>query len=615
MAQKNNPSEKLHVKAKVNIGGKNTTFVSLVIEQEYGQHHTFSMSLDYDALGSGFMSDPKEQIDLIGKIVRIDLQHGEDTGSAYIFRGIVTKVKITGESGKHGPLIIEGASPTIAFDRGRRTDIYSDMTLRKVFDVLNEGTYHEYIKLVNEPTFENKIDFLMQYNETDWEFMQRIAYQFGENLFYSGFEILFGAYKEWDTVSLTYDKEIMDIEFCSRMLPNEFTSYLYQADSDSIVEKESPDNIENSNAYLDKAAEKNHLLTMQKNPKRIIDAPITEQEELDEMIKRRKTRTAAQTIYIAGKAKTYEPYIGRLISVSMPDGMGKKDLGTYRVIKSIHTIDQNLHYRNEFEAVPAKLKTMPVREPKIPTADSVLATVSSNEDPKGIGRVQVDFPFATQYSKIWMRVLTPNAGSSDVVDKNRGLVFVPEKGDQVMVGFELGDPNRPYVMGSLFHGNNGRGGESNNAIKSIITRSGIKVVFNDDEGSLHIEDPSGNTWDMDGKGNIDVNAPKNMTIAVGENMDITVGKNLSISAGENITVDAGQNIDESAGGDINQTATGNISETADNKTEYVEKDYLRSVERSVVQGKSVSAFSSEENMILQSGKTVLLNSAEKSNLF
>jgi len=34
-------------------------------------------------------------------------------------------------------------------------------------------------------------------------------------------------------------------------------------------------------------------------------------------------------------------------------------------------------------------------------------------------------------------------------------------------------------------------------IKSIITRSGIQVVFNDDQKSLHIEDPSGNTWDMD----------------------------------------------------------------------------------------------------------------------
>lgn len=615
MSRNSTQDQRLHVKAKVNIGGKNTTFVSLQIEQEYGQHHKFSIFMDYDALGHSFMNAQKEQIDLIGKIVRIDLQHGEDIGSAYIFRGIVTKVKITGKNGKHGPLVVEGASPTIAFDRGRRTDVYSDMTLRKIFDLMNEGTYHEYIKLVNKPTFENKINFLMQYNETDWEFMQRIAYQYGENLFYSGYEILFGEYKEWDTVPLTYDKEITDIQFCSHMLPNEFTSYIYQVENDSILERESPDDIENSNVYLDKVAEKNRILTLQKNPKAIINAPITEREELDEMVKRRKTRTAAQTIYIIGKAKTYEPYIGRLINISIPEEMGKKDLGTYRVTKSIHKITQNLEYENDFEAVPAKLKTMPISEPKIPTADSVLATVSSNEDPKGIGRVQVEFPFATQYSKIWMRVMTPSAGSSDAIDKNRGIVFIPEKGDQVMVGFEFGDPNRPYVMGSMFHGNNGKGGESNNAIKNIITRSGLKIVFNDDEGSLHIEDPSGNTWDLDGKGNIGINAPKNMTIKVGENMDVTVSKNISISVGENIKVDVGKNIEETAGGDINQTATGNISETADNKTEKISEDYSRISKNSNEIAQKVMVFSEKENMTLQSGKTVLFNSAEKSNLF
>lgn len=606
MAQKSTSDDRLHVKAKVNIGGKNTTFVSLQIEQEYGQHHTFSISMDYDALGHGFMSDPKEQIDLIGKIVRIDLQHGEDIGSAYIFRGIVTKVRITGESGKHGPLVVEGASPTIAFDRGRRTDVYSDMTLRKVFDLMNEGTYHEYIKLVNEPTFENKIDFLMQYNETDWEFMQRIAYQYGENLFYSGYEILFGSYKEWDAVPLTYDKEIKDIQFCSRMLPNEFTSYLYQADNDSTVEKESPDDIENSNAYLDKAAEKNHILTMQKNPKAIIDAPITEREELDEMVKRRKTRTAAQTIYITGSAKTYEPYIGRLISISMPEGMGKKDLGTYRVTKSIHKIDQSLHYENEFEAVPAKLKTMPVREPKIPTADSVLATISSNEDPKGIGRVQVDFPFATQYSKIWMRVMTPNAGSSETVDKNRGIVFIPEKGDQVMVGFEFGDPNRPYVMGSMFHGKNGKGGEANNAIKSIILRCGTQVIFNDDEGSVHIEVPSGSTYDMDGKGNVSISAPETITLNA---------KNISMNAQENIVGHAGQNIDMNADTNLGFIAGEDCQMSANNIYTQTTIDSMHTAKRYEVTAEKARIDSTNENLELASNKEVDVQSAKKVRLF
>jgi uncharacterized protein involved in type VI secretion and phage assembly len=176
-----------------------------------------------------------------------------------------------------------------------------------------------------------------------------------------------------------------------------------------------------------------------------------------------------------------------------------------------------------------------------------------------------------------------------------------------MIGFEFGDPNRPFVMGSMFHGKNSQGGGTKNSVKSIITRSGIKIVFDDSQKSLHIEDPSGNTWDMDGKGNIDVNAPKNISI--------TAGKDILVNAGGSITVDAGQNISESAGENIVQAASGDIVETADNKTEIVSENYQRVSEKSTVQAESVTAFSSDENMVLQSGKTVKLNSAEKMNMF
>ncbi|WP_240665148.1 hypothetical protein [Flavobacterium columnare] len=53
--------------------------------------------------------------------------------------------------------------------------------------------------------------------------------------------------------------------------------------------------------------------------------------------------------------------------------------------------------------------------------------------------------------------------------------------------------------------------ENNDHIKAIHTRSGTKIILNDAQGSVFIEDPSGNTWTMDRQGNISVNAPKNFT--------------------------------------------------------------------------------------------------------
>lgn len=309
-----------------------------------------------------------------------------------------------------------------------------------------------------------------------------------------------------------------------------------------------------------------------------------------------------------GTAKTAHPRIGRLLTINMPESMqGASNLGTYRITKVVHTFLQNDRYECQFEGIPGNLKAYPAQEVKIPSASSIRTTVVSNEDPLGQGRVRVDFPFASDRpSDSWLRVMTPNAGSSSEVPKNRGLVFIPEKDDQVMVGFEFGDPNRPYVMGSLFHGQNSEGGGANNAIKSIITKSGIKIVFNDDEKSLHIEDPSGNIWDMDGKGNIEVNAPETFSVNA---------KNMIVEVTENMDVNVGQNINETAGGDINQTASGDIKEKADSKTEIIDKNYQQTSENTIIQSDSITASSTKENMVLQSGKTVKLNSAEKTNLF
>jgi uncharacterized protein involved in type VI secretion and phage assembly len=184
----------------------------------------------------------------------------------------------------------------------------------------------------------------------------------------------------------------------------------------------------------------------------------------------------------------------------------------------------------------------------------------------------------------------------------------------VLVGFEGGSAERPYVMGTQYNGSESSGYSSGgNDQKVIHTRSGTKMIFNDAEGSVFIEDPSGNTWKMDGQENISVNAPKNFTLNAGENVNITAGKNVTVSAGENMENSANKDITQTAGHDINQSAAGDIIETANNKTEIVEKDYTRDIgETADIVSKKVTVNSTEEDMLLKSKTTVKLNSGEKS---
>ena len=177
---------------------------------------------------------------------------------------------------------------------------------------------------------------------------------------------------------------------------------------------------------------------------------------------------------------------------------------------------------------------------RMPLAETQMATVLSNADPHGEGRVQVRMNWQTDNMRTsWVRVMTPDGGGSKDVKSNHGFVFIPEVGDQVLLGFRHGDPARPYVMGSLFNGTTGNGGGSNNSIKSLKTRSGISVILNDDNRSLEIKDTGGSSIHLDGNGNILLNAPKNIQLHAGNDMSLMVGHDLQVNVGNSQTTNIG----------------------------------------------------------------------------
>ena len=568
-------NEKHVANAFVHIEGDELDVVSVYLEQEFGKHHRFKVVVDYDVAKMSFFGDLTDQIMLIGRHLDIDLQQGDDSGMAYEFRGVIDNVYTEGRDGKHGYLVIEGSSPTNLLERGKRLDIFADMSLSEIFKEVTDGVKDQVLSLVNKPVYPVPLEFMMQYYESDWEFLQRLSAISGETLFYTGRDLVFGQYRDWEPMEVTYDRELTNVQFGSRLLTNTFTNYQYLPFKDEIIRQESLSTIENSNEYLNTAAYK--AQDMGKARPVLVPSPldIRDQGSLDDMTEIRKAATAARTIYVKGVSKACIPRIGRRLTILMPDGMSETEtLGTYRVIKVIHTMDENHKYRCEFEAIPASLKYFPTPELKMPVATSLVGLVIKNDDPDGHGRVRVEFPFARdRVSATWMRVMTPDAGSSSDISKNRGFVFIPEKGDQVMVGFEFGDPNRPYVMGSMFHGKNGAGGGSNNAVKSIITRSGHTIQFDDAKESLGItiKDINGNVIHLDSKGkNIEITAPetitmncKNMKVNVDENMDVNVGKDMASSIGSNQKTNVGETIETSANEvkeTIGQNATCTVGE-------------------------------------------------------
>lgn len=118
------------------------------------------------------------------------------------------------------------------------------------------------------------------------------------------------------------------------------------------------------------------------------------------------------------------------------------------------------------------------------------------DDPAGEDRILVRLPLISASDDgVWSRVATWDAG------KDRGAVFRPEIGDEVIVGFIHDDPNYPIVLGMLHSSAKPAPipAKDENHEKGLVTRSGMKVVFNDDTPSLTIETPGGNRIIIDDK--------------------------------------------------------------------------------------------------------------------
>ncbi len=225
-----------------------------------------------------------------------------------------------------------------------------------------------------------------------------------------------------------------------------------------------------------------------------------------------------------------------------------------------HDLDATGKYKGSFKAIASDTGYLPQPEFTRPTAQPQIATVVSNADPQGQGRVTVRFDWQLHDTTNFIRMMSPDAGGTDQITQNRGYVAIPEVGDQVMVGFVHNHPDRPFVMGGMFHGRVGLGGGSDNRVKSIQTRSGHRIIFTEDE-SIVITDKSGNEIHLDTSGsNISITAPetmtlncKNMNINVGKNMTSIIGQDQSTSVGANQSNMVGQNITESAG--MNKTTS------------------------------------------------------------
>ena len=354
-------------------------------------------------------------------------------------------------------------------------------------------------------------------------------------------------------------------------------------------------------------------------------------KEMELYVKKKQEAETAESHYVECSTKGVWLSVGSVVKLSCSFGkrigsVANASMGEFLVIDVTHDVGDDRFYGNSFRAIPSVARSLPVRDVGRSVAETQVARVIGNADPDGKGRVQVQMNWQTGNMRTgWIRVMTPDGGGSENVSTNRGFVFIPEVGDHVLVGFRHGDPNRPYVMGSLFNGRTGVGGFAENHLKSIRTRSGHVIELDDAPSSLGItiKDNKGNSVHIDSaEDSIVVNAEKDITFNAAETFTVNC-KNANILAQESININAEENISSLSGEDTTIQAGRSLIETASDSyilstsDANVQVSNSHNVQAATISetAEKVNLDSTIEDMDLSSPKKVNIKSSDKINLF
>ena len=573
----------------------------VILEQKTNAHDTFSIIVPDDALDTyeGFVMENSKK--LLGK--KISLSYWQYGSENQVFSGIVTGLKNRKESG-YGKLVITGHSPSILLENGRADRSFEQLSLSQIVKEIGvnypqEGKIHAEEQELN---VRRVLPYTVQSQESDFGFIQRLAMRYGEYFYYNGKELIFGNKAE-PVLELSEGRELIELEFELGLRAQGFSGLAYDAEKGESIQHNAQEvQTEWKENALQAVAVQASKQLFGNAPKSVFSGSEKSQELEEMLLKEKENRESL--IWVRGRSRDSRLKNGSRAKLTDING---RAMETYRIVEIRHYYNGDEYY-NEFVGVSDVLHPPYQDSGAFPKSHEQMGRVVENADPLGLGRVRVQMMWQESGSEKtpWIRLLQPHSGSG------KGFYFVPEIGEEVLVGFQGGNAEKPYVIGTQYNGKEKSGyADKENNIKAVHTRSGTKIILNDSEGSILIEDPSGNTYHMDGQGNIKVSAPKNISFTAGQNINISAGQNITTTAGMNISASAGMSYNVFAGGTISQNAVMNYTLTAANITEIAQETFdTFSNEYTGISGK-VAMNSEENNIAINTPKHIQLKSNEK----
>lgn len=463
-----------------------------------------------------------------GKAIQISTSPNRTKGQpSVVFDGEIVELEPEFTSATHR-LLARAFDRLHRLSRGRFVRSFQNVTDS---DIVNRIAKETGFEPDVEPT-RRVYEYVLQHNETNFEFLRKRAASLSYMLYADGKKLCFKPLKpEEEPIELKWGFTLN--EFRPRL------STIHQVDAVNVrgwdpstrteilgsskSEKGTPQVPTNSNGgQVSRSAFQVVANDLVSSP------PIRTQSDADSVAKAAVKRRAERFIAADGVCLG-NPEIIAGARVKL-EGLGDKFTGVYFITSAKHIYNLKQEYRTQFSTSgdePFTLFSILRRGDREQNGMPGLAigVVTDNNDPKGWGRVKLRFPWlSSDHTSDWARVISVGGGSQ------RGVQFLPEVNDEVLVGFEMGDIHHAYVIGGLWNGKDKPPRDLSEVVKSgkvqqriICSRAGHTIVFDDQAsgGGITIQDIGGNKIFLNvrekkliiqSKGDTEISAEGNLTL-------------------------------------------------------------------------------------------------------
>jgi phage protein D len=381
----------------------------------------------------------------IGTSVEAALGSAESSGSSTVFDGQITGLEPE-FTDQGATLVVCGLDRGHLLQRKPRTATYQLMSYGEIATDLAGKAGLE----PGEISEGLSLPFVQQSNETDWDFLWRLALEVDYQVKVDGRKLGFGPAGPagGDVTALTWGKSLLSFRprVTGVQQVEEVTVRGWDPATATAIEATASAPSPESRMGIDRDEV---VEAMGGGEATLVDHPVTSQSHAQTLA----TSLAAQlaSVFVEGDG-TADGTPGLVAGGQVRiDGVGESFSGTYAVTGVRHRYRARTGYGTDFSICGRAHRTVlglsRAPEPAGWGRRIVVGVVTNNDDPDKLGRVRVKYPaLDDSHEGWWARVVAPGSGTS------RGLFSLPQVNDEVLIAFEHGNDQHPYLLGAVFNG-------------------------------------------------------------------------------------------------------------------------------------------------------------------